>query len=123
MSNMLGIRGFFKSRVFFIIASLTPILFFYTLFSVIPKITAFYYPFTEYDGISEPIWIGLRNFVTIAKDADLWSAMKNNFFYWAVATPINFFAALIVSFILVKNLIEKITFIGFSIIFLQFCQV
>jgi len=96
-------RRFFNSRAFFIVASLAPILFFYTLFSVIPKITAFYYLFTEYDGISQPIWIGLRNFMTIAKDADLWSVMKNNLFYWAIATPINFFAALIVSFILVKK--------------------
>ena len=96
-------KEFWHSKTFFIIASLTPILFFYTLFSVIPKITAFYYPFTEYDGISQPIWIGLRNFATIARDADLWSAMKNNLFYWAIATPINFFAALIVAFILVKK--------------------
>ena len=96
-------KTFFSSKTFFVIASLTPLLFFYTLFLVIPKITSFYYPFTEYDGISEPIWIGLKNFSMIVKDAELWDAMKNNLFYWVIATPINFFAALIVSFILVKK--------------------
>ena len=96
-------NGFFKSKSFFVLASLTPLLFFYTLFLVIPKITSFYYPFTEYDGISNPVWIGLKNFATLARDADLWGAMKNNLFYWAIATPINFFAALIVAFLLVKK--------------------
>ncbi len=96
-------KKFFQSKTFFIIVSLTPLLLFYTIFLVIPKITAFYYPFTEYDGIREPVWIGLKNFITIATDADLWGAMKNNLFYWAIATPINFFASLIVAFILVKK--------------------
>ena len=96
-------KHFFRSKTFFIFASLTPILFFYTLFSVVPKITSFYYPFTEYNGMSAPVWIGLKNFFTIAKDTDLLAAMKNNLFYWSIATPINFFAALIVSFILVKK--------------------
>ena len=94
---------FFNSKSSFILISLAPLLLFYTLFLVVPKITSFYYPFTEYDGISEPVWIGLQNFRTLFQDADLCGAMKNNFFYWAIATPINFFAALIVAFLLVKK--------------------
>ena len=96
-------KSFFSSKIFFVVSSLAPLLVYYTIFLVVPKITAFYYPFTEYDGISEPVWIGLQNFKTLLRDADLWSSIKNNFFYWAIATPINFFAALIVAFILVKK--------------------
>ncbi|NLN05698.1 MAG: sugar ABC transporter permease [Clostridiaceae bacterium] len=87
----------------FVFFTLAPMLIFYTIFLVVPKVTAFYYPFTEYNGISEPVWVGLGNFVTLARDFELWGAMKNNFFYWFIATPINFLAALIVSFILVKK--------------------
>ena len=97
------IQRIFSSKKAFIFISLTPLLFFYTLFLVIPKITSFYYPFTEYDGISQARWIGIENFIAIAHDADLWGALKNNLFYWAIATPINFFAGLIVAYLLVKK--------------------
>ena len=97
------IQRIFSSKKAFIFISLTPLLFFYTLFLVIPKITSFYYPFTEYDGISQARWIGIENFIAIARDADLWGALKNNLFYWAIATPINFFAGLIVAYLLVKK--------------------
>ena len=91
------------SKWFFIVTALLPMLTFYIVFCVVPKITAFYYPFTEYDGISQPVWVGMKNFKILAHDSDLWSSMKNNGFFWAITMPLNFFIALIDAYILAQK--------------------
>lgn len=94
------VKDIIHSKWFFIVTALLPMLIFYIIFCVVPKITAFYYPFTEYDGISAPVWVGMKNFKILAHDFDLWASMKNNVFFWSITMPLNFLIALIVAYIL-----------------------
>ena len=100
--DSIGNRGD-KSRMVFILASLAPLLIFYTIFLVVPKITSFYYPFTEFNGVTAPKWVGLENFISMIQDSMLWNSLKNNLFYWIIVTPINFLGGLIVAFILINK--------------------
>ena len=45
---------------------------------VIPALSMIYYAFTKWNGLSEPVFIGLDNFKRMLKDYDFLFAMKNN---------------------------------------------
>ena len=45
-----------------------PALVFYALFALIPMLIALYLSFTQWNGISEATWVGLRNWVTLFSD-------------------------------------------------------
>jgi len=45
-------------------------------FSTVPALMGVYYSFTKYDGISNPLFIGIKNYVNLFKDNDIGNA------YW-----------------------------------------
>lgn len=70
------------------------------IFAVIPVISAFYLSFTKYDIIHRPIWIGLRNYERILKDALFFQSLKNTTFYAFGTIPTGMALSLILALIL-----------------------
>lgn len=53
----------------------------YGLFVLLPALNAFRYSLSRWDGLSEPVWAGLKNFQAIIASGNLFlSALKHNLF-------------------------------------------
>jgi multiple sugar transport system permease protein len=55
---------------------IAPAAFGFAVFYVWPTIRGFYFRLTQYDLLSDPVFVGFDNFKAIAKDALFWNAMK-----------------------------------------------
>lgn len=66
---------------------LTPALLVIAVFVLYPIGAVVYYSFTEYNIMTPPEWVGLRNYQQLFKDDVFWQAMKHSFTYLLV-TPI-----------------------------------
>jgi raffinose/stachyose/melibiose transport system permease protein len=65
----------------FILTFLTPALLVFTIFVAIPSVRALGYSLRQWDGLSTPKWVGLKNFVTLFMDNELFLvALKHNIF-------------------------------------------
>jgi len=66
---------------------LAPALLVIGVFILYPILAVIYYSFTEYDIVTAPVWIGLRNYQQLWNDEVFWLALRNSFIYLLV-TPI-----------------------------------
>jgi multiple sugar transport system permease protein len=57
---------------------ISPIIVLLFIFIGIPTIRAFYYSFTVYDGITDPIFRGFNNYKVLFQDEDFYNALRNN---------------------------------------------
>jgi len=73
--------------------SLTPYLFLVPALALVATFVLYpigaviYYSFTEYDIITTPQWVGLKNYEHLIADPTFWKALTNSVVY-LVATPI-----------------------------------
>jgi raffinose/stachyose/melibiose transport system permease protein len=71
----------------------TPALAFYVLFALIPMFIALYLSFTQWNGISDATWVGLRNWVTLFSDNVTGHAIiltvEMMIFSWVIQTPLS----------------------------------
>ena len=63
-----------------IFIGLIPALIIYLTFSIIPIVISIYYSFMEWNGFGPMEFVGLQNFIDIAKDPIFWKAVKNNIY-------------------------------------------
>lgn len=66
-----------QKRIFIVLA-VGPPFFGYLLFTLYPNIMSVYYSLLEWNGISQPKFIGFDNFVYMFRDNFVWQAMLNN---------------------------------------------
>jgi ABC-type sugar transport system permease subunit len=65
----------------FIVSFLAAPLLVYGLFVLLPALNAFRYSLSRWDGLSAPVWTGLKNFQAIVASGNLFvSALKHNLF-------------------------------------------
>lgn len=62
----------------YIIAGLFPALLIYFIFVLYPIARSFLYGFYDWNGLSEPIYSGLKNFKIILTDDVFWQSFRNN---------------------------------------------
>ncbi len=71
----------------------TPALLFYVLFALVPMLIALYLSFTQWDGLSQATWVGLRNWTSLFSDAvtghSLLLTLEIMALSWLVQTPIS----------------------------------
>lgn len=72
-------------------------------FSVYPLLMSLYYSFTQFNAVTTPKWVALKNFIDIFKDKLVGTSMLNTLFMAFVSTPINLFVALLLASIVVRN--------------------
>jgi putative chitobiose transport system permease protein len=82
---------------------LTPALLVIGIFILYPIAAVVYYSFTDYNIITPPTWVGLRNFQQLLHDDVFWKALKNSFIYLLV-TPILIFLCIILAIIVNRKL-------------------
>jgi len=63
-----------------ILIGLIPALLIYLIFSIIPILISIYYSFMDWNGFGSMKFVGLQNFIDIAKDPIFWKSVKNNLF-------------------------------------------
>jgi ABC-type sugar transport system permease subunit len=69
----------------FILAFLGPALALYGLLVLLPAVNAFRYSLMRWDGLSDPVWVGLRNFGhLLSGSSDFLSALGHNLFLTVV---------------------------------------
>ncbi|WP_070000624.1 carbohydrate ABC transporter permease [Cellulosilyticum sp. I15G10I2] len=61
-----------------IILGLLPALLIFIVFVILPIIRSFFYGFYSWNGLSDPQYIGLKNFKEILTDRIFWHSFKNN---------------------------------------------
>ena len=83
---------------------LAPALIVIAVFFIYPILAVVYYSFTEYNIVTPPEWIGLKNYQRLVIDPIFWLALKHSFIYLLV-TP----ALIILSTILAIIVNRKLT--------------
>ena len=78
-----------------------------SIFWIYPILASAYYSFTEYNGVQNPTWIGLQNYIDIfTNDEDFKNAVFNTFVFAGVSIPL----AIVFAFGLAMLLNAKIRF-------------
>lgn len=65
---------------------LAPALLVIAVFVLYPIVAVVYYSFTDYNIVTPPEWIGLKNYQQLAQDPIFWQALRHSFIYLLV-TP------------------------------------
>ena len=75
----------------------------FLVFLVVPMALSLYYSFCDYDILSPPKFVGLKNYIDMfTADATFWQSIKATFYFAFVSVPLRLIFALIVAMILVK---------------------
>lgn len=77
------------------------------LFMVWPIARNIYLSFTDYDLLSSPQWIGLKNYTELFSDPTTINALKNTVIYAVVVTPIAVVVALLLSLLLNQKIFAR----------------
>ena len=60
-----------------------------TMFWIYPTIASAYYSFTAFNAIQTPRWVGLRNYVELFTQDDMfWTAVRNTLYFAGVSIPL-----------------------------------
>ena len=76
----------------------------FSVFIAYPMLRSFYLSFTSYDLMTEPTWIGLRNYERIASDSDFWQSLRVTALYTLGAVPGGTLIALALAMVLSQKL-------------------
>lgn len=69
-------------------------------FTLYPLTASLYYSFTDFDVLSEPVWIGVGNYADMAGDVVFWKSLYNTLFYAAFAIPLGLILSFLVAVLL-----------------------
>ena len=75
----------------------------FLLFMIVPMGISLYYSFCDYNILSPPVFTGMKNFITMFKDATFFKALRVTFFFAFVSVPLKLVFALIVAMLLLEN--------------------
>ena len=77
----------------------------FVVFLAYPMLRSLYLSFTDYDLLTEPVWVGLRNYERIADDPAFWQSLKVTFLYSLGSIPGGTIIALSLAMVLSQKLI------------------
>ncbi len=83
---------------------ISPWLIGFFIFTVGPIIASLILSFTNYDVLNPPIWIGMKNYVTMVKDELVGVSLYNTLYITLFGVPLNLFVALIIALLLNKDI-------------------
>jgi multiple sugar transport system permease protein len=90
---------------------ISPWLIGFLAFTLYPLIASFYYSFTRYDLLSNPIFLGLRNFVDIfTEDPHFGQVMYNTAYYVGLSAPLGVIAAFLMASLLNTRIVGRSAF-------------
>lgn len=96
-----GLRRSQRRRRLTAYGMLAPALLGLVIFFVYPLIASVVFSFTRYDLLSDPQWIGLRNYEYLfTQDPKVWIAAGNTLWFVALLVPVRIVTALLVAMLL-----------------------
>lgn len=97
------IRQFFEKEKIAGLVFVAPWLIGFFVFTAFPILCSLFLSFTEYDMMSPPVFIGLKNFVKMfTKDPKFWKSFGVTLYLVAVAIPLRLVVSLLVAMLLTK---------------------
>ena len=85
------------------LAFISPWLFGLLVFTSIPMLYSLYLSFTKFDGLGDPKWYGLNNYINMFQDGVFWKSVGITFQYVFILVPLRLAAALGVAMVLASN--------------------
>lgn len=76
----------------------------FVAFIAYPMLRSLYLSFTSYNLISEPVWVGMRNYERIFSDAKFWQSLKVTTIYAIGSVPVGTTIALALAMVLSQKL-------------------
>lgn len=73
---------------------ISPWLIGFFVFTIYPLLSSLFYAFTDYDLLSAPKWVGMKNFIKVFEDPRFYQSMKVTFTYALVHVPLKLIFAL-----------------------------
>lgn len=87
---------------------LAPNLFIFIVYIITPAIMGVYYSFTKFDGLHDPKFIGVANYIKLfTKDTEFMKALINTVKYVVVTVPLMYVVALTLALIIIQELRGK----------------
>lgn len=82
----------------------SPFIIGFLFFMIVPMLISLYYSFNDYNILSPPVWVGLKNYTKMfTADATFWKSIGVTFYFALVSVPLRLIFALIVAMILLKT--------------------
>lgn len=75
----------------------------FIVFMFIPILQVIYYSFTEWNGMSEPVFIGFKNFIDLFQSDVFYQCIGNNFKFLILGVPLWTFFPLIIAILLFEE--------------------
>lgn len=75
--------------------------------TLFPVLYAFYLGFFQWDIISEPVFVGLENYLRLARSERFWQVLFNTVYYTVGTVPLQLFVALIIAVLLNQGIRGK----------------
>lgn len=75
----------------------------FLVFMFIPILQVIYYSFTEWDGMSEPVFTGLANFIELFQSDVFYKCITNNFKFLILGVPLWTFFPLVIAVLLFEE--------------------
>lgn len=77
-------------------------------FTLIPIVSSFYYSFTRYDLLRDPVFLGLDNYVNLLTDDQDFRTVAYNTLWWVVfSAPLGVLSAFLMALLLNTNIIAR----------------
>ena len=86
-----------------------PSILFISVFVIIPILGAFYYSFNDYDLLTPPDFVGLKNYELIGKEPRFWPSIRNTVFFAFGTVPTGIVTSLLLA-VLINRAIRGIYF-------------
>ncbi|RAV17883.1 carbohydrate ABC transporter permease [Paenibacillus contaminans] len=91
-----------QKRIFLFLA-ITPAFGGYLLFTLYPNLMSVYYSLLNWNGISEPQFVGLQNYVTLFQDKYVWRALYHNLIYMIFVPALVIMISLLLAYLLTNK--------------------
>jgi multiple sugar transport system permease protein len=98
-----GLRRAQRRRLLTALGMLAPALLGLGLFFGYPLVASVFYSFTRYNLLSDPQWIGLRNYQSLfTQDPKVWTAAGNPLWFVVILVPVRMVTSLGIAALLVR---------------------
>lgn len=87
----------------FLTLAITPPFGGYLLFTLFPNILSIYYAFLDWDGLTDPKFIGLKNFAAALQDEYVWRALGHNLIFMITVPALVVLISLLLAYLVTNK--------------------
>lgn len=76
----------------------------FAMLTLLPMLSSLYISFTEWNILSDPLWVGLDNYKDVFSDPLVWKSLKVTLVYCLITVPLNVILTLLIAVLLNSDL-------------------